>query len=127
MVVIDGGDSWWWQPAMQRIGFSLIAMTAASLLVMSLQAPEGRWPRMMSAGWLRAFGKYSYCLYLVHLPAMRAVREYVFDPGDYAMLAPWVGQLIFYVVATAPAFAVAWLSWRYFEAPILSLKSRFAA
>ena len=41
------------------------------------------------------------------------------------MLAPWVGQLIFYVVATAPAFAVAWLSWRYFEAPILSLKSRF--
>jgi len=127
MVVIDGGDSWWWQPAMQRVGFSLIAMTAASLLVMSLQAPEGRWPRMMSAGWLRAFGKYSYCLYLVHLPAMRAVREYVFDPGDYAMLAPWVGQVLFYVVATAPAFGLAWLSWRYFEAPILSLKARFSS
>ena len=41
---------------------------------------------MLSAGWLRAFGKYSYCLYLIHLPVMRAVREYVFDPGEYAML-----------------------------------------
>jgi len=56
---------------------------------------------------------------------MRAVREYVFDPGDYAMLAPWVGQALFYVVATAPAFGLAWLSWRFFEAPILSLKRNF--
>ena len=81
---------------------------------------------MMSAGWLRAFGKYSYCLYLVHLPAMRAVREYVFDPGDYAMLAPWVGQAA--VSTWSPPrrrSRLAWLSWRYFEAPILSLKSRF--
>ena len=125
MVVINGSDSWWWQAPMQRVGFSVIALTAGSLLVMALQ-PEGLWTRMMSAGWLRAFGKYSYCLYLIHLPVMRVMREYVFDPGDYAMLAPWIGQALFYVVATAPAFGLAWLSWRYFEAPILSLKSKFA-
>jgi peptidoglycan/LPS O-acetylase OafA/YrhL len=126
MVVIDGGDSWWWQPAMQRVGFSLIAITSGSLLVMALQ-PEGLWTRMMSAGWLRAFGKYSYCLYLIHLPVMRVMRDYVFDPGDFAMLAPWVGQALFYVVATAPAFGLAWLSWRFFEAPILSLKKNFGS
>ena len=126
MVVIDGGDSWWWQPAMQRVGYSLIAITSGSLLVMALQ-PEGLWTRMMSAGWLRAFGKYSYCLYLIHLPVMRVMRDYVFDPGDYAMLAPWVGQALFYVVATAPAFGLAWLSWRFFEAPILTLKKNFGS
>ena len=125
LVVIDGGDAWWWQPAMQRVGYSLIAITSGSLLVMALQ-PQGVWTRMMSTGWLRAFGKYSYCLYLIHLPVMRVVREYVFDPGDYAVLAPWIGQALFYVVATAPAFGLAWLSWRFFEAPILSLKSKFA-
>jgi peptidoglycan/LPS O-acetylase OafA/YrhL len=124
MVVINAGDSWWWQPEMQRLGYSLIAITSGALLVTSLQ-PEGLWPRMMSAGWLRAFGKYSYCLYLIHLPVMRAIREYVFDPGDYAVLAPWVGQALFYVAAAAPAFGLAWLSWRYFEAPILSLKKKF--
>ncbi|MBY0495757.1 MAG: acyltransferase [Cyanobacteria bacterium] len=125
MVVIDGGDAWWWQPSMQRVGYSLIAITSGALLVMALQ-PQGLWTRMMSAGWLRAFGKYSYCLYLIHLPVMRVIREYAFDPADYPMLAPWIGQALFYVIATAPAFGLAWLSWRVFEAPILKLKSRFA-
>ena len=127
MVIIDGGDSWWWQPAMQRIGYSLLAVTGGAAVVMSLGPERGWWPRMMSAGWLRAFGKYSYCLYLIHLPVMRALREWVFDPGDYPILAPWVGQALFYVAATAPAFGIAWLSWRLFEAPILSLKGRFAS
>ena len=124
MIVIDGGDAWWWQPPMQRLGYSVIALTAGALLVMTLQK-EGAWVRMMSAGWLRAFGKYSYCLYLIHLPVMRTIREYVFDPGDYAMLAPWVGQALFYVIATAPAIGLSWVSWRFFEAPILSLKKHF--
>ncbi len=125
MVVIDGGDSWWWQPAMQRVGYSLLALTAGGALVMAIAPGDGIWQRMMSAGWLRAFGKYSYCLYLIHLPVMRALREWIFDPGDYSMFAPWLGQALFYVVATAPAFGLAWVSWRVFEAPILSLKSRF--
>jgi hypothetical protein len=125
MVVINAGDSWWWQPAMQRLGYSLIAITGGAMLVRRSIRREALWPRMLSAGWLRAFGKYSYCLYLIHLPVMRAFREYVFDPGDYAMLAPWVGQLLFYVAATAPTFGLAWLSWRVFEAPILSLKAKF--
>jgi len=124
MIVIEGGDSWWWQPPMQRIGYSVIALTAGALLVMTLQK-DGLWVRMMSAGWLRMFGKYSYCLYLIHLPVMRTIREYVFDPADYAMLAPWVGQALFYVIATAPAVGLSWLSWKVFEAPILSLKKHF--
>ena len=82
---------------------------------------------MLSAGWLRAFGKYSYCLYLIHQPVMRAVRQYIFNPEEYETfaIAPWIGQVLFYPVAAAPAFALAWLSWRLFEAPILSLKARF--
>jgi peptidoglycan/LPS O-acetylase OafA/YrhL len=32
---------------------------------------------------------------------------------------------MFYLLASAPTFALAWLSWRLFEAPILRLKSRF--
>jgi peptidoglycan/LPS O-acetylase OafA/YrhL len=88
---------------------------------------DSLWPRMLSAGWLRAFGKYSYALYLIHLPVMRAMREYVFDPFDYEFfeIAPWLGQGVFYLAATAPAFALAWISWRVFEGPILRLKERF--
>jgi peptidoglycan/LPS O-acetylase OafA/YrhL len=127
-IVIDTGDAWWWNARMQQIGFSLIALTGAAMLIGAVTLPASNWwPRMLSAGWLRAFGKYSYCLYLIHLPIMRMVRDYVFEPREYNYLfpSPWVAQVIFYVLATAPAFALAMLSWRVFEAPILKLKSRF--
>ena len=127
-VFIMGGHGWWWNRRMQQYGYSLIAVLAGAMLVSAINRPAGSlWPRMLSAGWLRAFGKYSYCLYLVHLPVMRAVREYVFNPDDYEALtiAPWIGQVLFYPIAAAPAFALAWLSWRYFESPILRLKAKF--
>ena len=127
-VTILGGHTWWWNRWMQQFGYSLIAVTAGAMLVSAINRPaDSLWPRMLSAGWLRAFGKYSYSLYLIHAPVMRAVREYVFNPEEYKTLgiAPWIAQVLFYGAATAPAFALAWLSWRLFEAPILRLKARF--
>ena len=127
-ISILGGHTWWWNRRMQQFGYSLIAVTAGAMLVSAINRPaDSLWPRMLSAGWLRAFGKYSYCLYLIHAPVMRAVREYVFNPEEYETLgiAPWNAQVLFYGAATAPAIALAWLSWRLFEAPILRLKARF--
>ena len=125
---ILGGHTWWWNRRMQQYGYSLIAITAGAMLVSAITRPaDSLWPRMLSAGWLRAFGKYSYGLYLIHLPVMRSVREYVFNPDEYAAfgIGPWIAQLVFYGAAAAPAFALAWLSWRFFESPILRLKARF--
>jgi peptidoglycan/LPS O-acetylase OafA/YrhL len=125
---ILGGHPWWWNRWMQMYGYSLIAVGAGAMLVSAIARPAGSlWPRMLSVGWLRAFGKYSYALYLIHLPVSRAVRDYVFNVGEYETLGipRWIAQVLFYAAATAPAFALAWLSWRFFEAPILSLKARF--
>ena len=125
---ILGGHTWWWNRRMQQYGYSLIAVAAGAMLVSAINRPaDSVWPRMLSAGWLRAFGKYSYCLYLIHLPVMRVVLEYVFSPSEYETLGipRWIAQVLFYGAAAAPAFALAWLSWRLFEAPILSLKARF--
>jgi peptidoglycan/LPS O-acetylase OafA/YrhL len=121
------GESWWWGPAMQRAGYSALAITSGAMLLTAISRPRAHWwPRLLNAGWLRAFGKYSYCLYLIHLPVMRTVREFVWAPDQFATLGtPWLGQLLFYALATAPAFAIAWLSWRFFEAPILRLKEKF--
>jgi len=127
-VTILGGHTWWWNRRMQQFGYSLIAVTAGAMLVSAINRPaDSLWPRMLSAGWLRAFGKYSYALYLLHVPVMRAVGEFVFSPGEYETIGGprWIIQVIFYAAATAPAFALAWLSWRLFEAPILSLKTWF--
>ncbi|MGQ0735705.1 MAG: acyltransferase family protein [Acidobacteriota bacterium] len=127
MVAWTDGDGWWWGPTMQRLGYSLLALTSAGMLTAAVALPATHWwPRAMSAAWLRAFGKYSYALYLIHLPVMRVVRGLVLGPDDFARFgASWAGQIVFYVAATLPALALAWLSWRYFEAPILKLKQRF--
>ena len=123
---IMGGHTWWWNRWMQQYGYSLIAIVAGAMLVSAVNRPaDSLWPWMLSAGWLRAFGKYSYGMYLIHAPVMRAVREYVLDPLEYEAIAPWNAQFLFFGLATAPTFALAWLSWRLFEAPILRLKARF--
>jgi len=123
---VDGGG-WWANLWMQRAGYSLLALTSAGMLVAAVAQPQtALWPRLLSVGWLRAFGKYSYCLYLIHLPVMRVMRASVLGPDDFATMGSvWAGQLVFYVIATTAAFALAWISWRVFEAPILSLKARF--
>jgi peptidoglycan/LPS O-acetylase OafA/YrhL len=123
---ILGGHTWWWNRRMQQYGYSLIALIGGAMLVSAINRPaDSLWPRMLSAGWLRAFGKYSYGLYLIHLPVMHLVREYVLDPLEYETTRQWSAQLLFYGAAAAPAFALAWLSWRLFEGPILRLKERF--
>jgi peptidoglycan/LPS O-acetylase OafA/YrhL len=127
-IAVDSDEPWWWTSRMQQYGYALIAWTAGAMLVSAVtRPPDSTWPRLLSAGWLRAFGKYSYCLYLTHLPVMRAMREYVFDPFEFNALAiaPWIAQVLFYVEATVPALVLAWVSWRVFEAPILRLKERF--
>jgi len=120
--------AFWWGPHTQRLGYSLFAFTGAALIVAAVTRPEAsRFPRALSAGWLRAFGKYSYCMYLIHLPVSRTVQEFVIAGDEFPLvfgsLLP--AQVGYYVLATAPTFGLAWLSWRFFEAPILRLKTRF--
>lgn len=125
--VVDN-NPWWWAIWTQRLGYTAFAVATAGLITAVVTRPaSSAWVRLLSAGWLRAFGKYSYCLYLIHLPVMRVVSTLVFGPEQFGLFgSPLVGQAIFNILATAPAFAIAWLSWRLYEAPILRLKERFS-
>ena len=62
-------------------------------------------------------GTISYGVYLMHMLAANVVRKLV---GHASGLDVFVGTL-------ALVTLVAWLSFRYFEAPLLRLKSRFGA
>jgi peptidoglycan/LPS O-acetylase OafA/YrhL len=119
---------WWWGLWTQRVGYSVLALSGAALIVSAVtRAPQSLIPTLLSAGWLRAFGKYSYCMYLIHLPVSRVVQELVMGADEFPVVlgAMWPAQLAFYALATAPTFGLAWVSWHGFEAPILRLKSRF--
>jgi peptidoglycan/LPS O-acetylase OafA/YrhL len=74
------------------------------------------------------FGRYSYCLYLIHLPVMWTMRSLVFDPAraPVVMGSALPAQLLFWPLAILPALALAWLSWRALEEPFQRLKRYFS-
>jgi peptidoglycan/LPS O-acetylase OafA/YrhL len=126
LAVVDE-TAWWWGPRTERLGYSAFAIAAGGMVTAAVTTPSSSlWHRWLAAGWLRGLGKYSYCLYLIHLPVMRVVRVLVLSPEQFDRFgSPLIGQLIFYVVASAPALAIAWLSWHVYEAPVLRLKKHF--
>ena len=98
------------------------ALLAAVLIAMSID-PMRTLYRWLNIGGLRAIGQRSYGFYVYHL-ALIAVYAAIARAISFghkgvagALLAPvaFVGTLI-----------VSWVSFRYFEAPLLRLKARFA-
>jgi peptidoglycan/LPS O-acetylase OafA/YrhL len=113
---------------MQRAGYSLFALAGAGLVIVAVTTQERSvWQRVLRAGWLRAFGNYSYAEYLIHLPVSRILQEVAYGPDQFPMVpgGVWIAQLAFYALATMATFVLAWVSWHTFEAPLLRLKARF--
>ena len=107
------------------VGFSLLAVCFASLILLAVTAPEGSLlSRALRNRTLRFLGKYSYCLYVVHV-MIRAVM--VRAVGDPIVIAgtQLIWQLGFIVLCSAISIAVAMLSWHLMEKRFLELKERF--
>jgi peptidoglycan/LPS O-acetylase OafA/YrhL len=119
---------------MQLIGYTSLALIFGWFVSgLALSPEEGPLARMFGARWLRFLGKYSYAIYLIHLPVRAFVRDVVFGPASkHPMIAlPEIGgsyipaQIMFYVVATVPILVLAWLSWHLYEKHFLKLKKFF--
>ena len=116
-------------PVMQILGYSVVALGMASLVagLLRIDQPSRPLGRLFSAPPLRTLGKYSYCLYIVHYPLM-AVMDLAWPhvhipPVLGSQLPAWTA---YGAVLAASSFAVAWVSWRLLESPILALKDRFS-
>ena len=110
----------------------LLAYPAFDLLSVALVGgcviafAEGR-RSMLEAGWLRAFGRYSYALYLLHVPIRNLLHNSLFPGGRLPSLLGSVllTQLLVLIVGIAVTYALALVSWYGFERHFLRLKSRF--
>jgi len=116
------------RPVFLVLGFSLLALGFGALLVLVVSAQPGSLLHAVFASRvLRAFGKYSYAIYLFHLPLRAFVRDIWFTPSSVPPLAGSLipGQLLFYVVSTGIAFVAAAVSWFAYESRFLALKRFF--
>ncbi len=120
-------------------GYSVVAVGFAAVLVLALAArPGSLWYRFWTFRPLMSFGKYSYAIYLVHMPVRAVIRDLVYGPnfngsrfGDAIVTFPTiggselVGQVLFYIPAFGACWIVGWLSWNLFEKHFLKLKKLF--
>jgi peptidoglycan/LPS O-acetylase OafA/YrhL len=100
--------------ALLTAGMSGFAMMSTGALALCLYHPVSKW---FAHPILRAFGKYSYGIYVLHvilLPFVYTLRDKL-------------GQVVFVCFFISLSFCAGWLSWHLFEAHFLKLKRFFPA
>lgn len=105
-------------------GNTLLALCGGAAIILAVAAPpQSVVRRFTEARALRTFGRYSYCLYLIHAPVGETVRLIAYGElwPVLAQLGAF-GHLVIWAAIVGVSFALAWLSWRYIENPLLSLK-----
>ena len=105
--------------------FTLLGIFFGGCLAMAVGLREGSLKhRYLGSPFLRFFGKYSYCLYICHLPLIMLIVKIGLRSDK---LAEILGNKLLAVIAVngiafATAIAVALASWHLFEKQWLKLK-----
>ena len=102
-------------PRWYRGGFT-VAAAVGTVLVAAAAQGRGLVTAILSLAPLRALGRISYGVYLWHVPVMRKLQGAVPLPEPLPL-----------ILAAGLSIAIAWLSWRLVERPILAFRDRRAA
>jgi peptidoglycan/LPS O-acetylase OafA/YrhL len=116
------------EASVQTAGFSALVVLFAALLLKTSQAAPGSVVHgMMTPSWLRALGRYSYALYVVHWPVAVIINRQwnIAEEAPEAFGSALPGRLLFFALAFAISYAIAFASWHLFEKQFLRLKERF--
>lgn len=111
-------------PYVMSIGFSLLAVMSVGLIGMAIQ-PSSLVFRIFTNRALRRVGKYSYGFYIYHL-LFRWAWIFLLVRLYYRLHSLALAGLIEITTCFLFTLLISALSYEYFEAPFLRLKSRFA-
>lgn len=98
------------------IGYSWLACLFSCLLLYSLLEPQGRWASFLKLRIFREMGKVSYCVYLIHLAILQGLSHILLRSGP--RLSDFRGVAVV-VLAFVVTIALANLSWKFFELPLI--------
>ena len=103
-------------------GFSLLAYSAGALIVLATTLPETAILRRIFRNRIMTFfGRYSYSMYLIHLPLISILLELMWKTGrqNFTM---W---LAYVVISFAGTILFSLLTWNLIEKHMLNLKQYF--
>ncbi len=118
---------WHYPKAVLTAGLTaLCVLFGGTILYLVTSPPDAPVNRFFSQGWLRSAGRYSYAMYLFHLPVANLVRaltgsRYEGGSGFRSL----VQQGGFFLVTLVLTYLLAVASWNVLEKPFLRLKKYF--
>jgi peptidoglycan/LPS O-acetylase OafA/YrhL len=117
-----------WGPRGQIMGYSIVALSFAATIAWSVTSRPGSFlNRFFGNRPLRFFGRYSYAIYVIHLPVDTAARAWGLHVKPIAEKIGAVTPvlLVYSVLAGAVTVGLALLSWNLLEERFLALKRHF--
>ena len=108
-------------PVTQSLGYSWLAFFYAILLVHALTRPSSVISRALRARWLRWLGSIAYGAYLLHQAIHGLLFALIWNSAPQVKSVP---TFLTSVLSITLTLAIARLSWRYFESPLLKLGHR---
>ena len=112
--------------ANQTIGYSALAAASTLLVIAAAAADATRdasgWPGVLRHSALRSVGRYSYAMYVLHVPLHLLVGVPLLARLGHADTRDPLVALIYIVVGTLVSYGVAALSYHAFEVHFLRMK-----
>ncbi len=109
----------------QGCNFTVLALGFAALLAWTV-TPHSLPAHVFSQAWLRWLGKYSYGLYVLHVPLFACLSLPLRTHFNALFANRFLAVILTAAVLFTLAIALAWCSFRFFESRFLSLKRLFA-
>ncbi len=108
----------------QTVSFSLYPLLFGGLLVLAIVWQTSGWAALLRIPFIRTVGRYSYAIYLLHLPILIGMNMI----GLSWMVQRSAGllpQVAYTGILLMASLAAGWLSWSLLEQPAQRLKRRF--
>lgn len=109
----------------------LLAVMFAGILLSALLHSGSNFERLLRAGWLRSCGKYSYAMYVFHVPMQLVMEHRIrhFSLGEAINAIPGAARILVvvgYIIASSLlTYVFARISWWAMERHFIKLKNYF--
>jgi peptidoglycan/LPS O-acetylase OafA/YrhL len=127
LLIMLRGNFSWLNHSVQLVGFTLLSALFGSLIVFCLTCDQNNVVRRsLESPVLRFFGKYSYSMYIFHMPLIVILDRY----GLSEIMAricpnPYLRSIWYVAMMTIVTSGIALITWHLLEKRFLSLKSFF--
>ncbi len=108
--------------AMTTWGYSWLALFYAYCLLAAVSSSAGVWHGLLCNAGLMRLGTLAYCTYLLHYPLIQAGRRLLYGTIPRHPEIAYAGGAFAAVMLT---LAIATLSWRFFEKPMIRRGHRY--